>query len=164
MWVYERNRTRHLRQRFGPEYDRAVMDYGDRRQAESELKRQENRLLRMDIRPLNEKERDRFRYDWRRAQERFVDDPKGAVWDADQLVDAMMRTRGYDSDSLEERIANVAAIDPARAAEYRVAVAIALDDRSASVPTEELRRAFITYRDLFDLVLGDADEEFRRAA
>jgi len=37
-WVYQRNRTRQLRARFGPEYDRAVVQAGDRRQGEAELR------------------------------------------------------------------------------------------------------------------------------
>jgi hypothetical protein len=162
VWAIDGRRTRHLRQRFGPEYDRAVADFGDRRRAESELTRTEKRLQHMHIRPLTDAERDRFRSEWRRAQARFVDDPNGAVMDADRLVDSIMQARGYTAQSLEERIDNIAIIDPDRADDYRLALAVVLDDRGGPVPTEDMRRAFVTYRELFHHVLEG--EEYERAA
>ena len=36
-WSYQRSRTRHLRERFGPEYDRRITALGDRRRAEQGL-------------------------------------------------------------------------------------------------------------------------------
>ncbi len=40
-------------------------------------------------------ERERFITDWRLVQSRFVDDPQGAVSEADLLVDKVMQARGY---------------------------------------------------------------------
>src|SRR5262245_14232650 len=85
-FIYERNRTRRLRQRFGPEYDRRITAVGSRRQAESELARSEARADKVKIRPLNASDRATFMEDWRLCQARFVDDPGGAVNDADEIV------------------------------------------------------------------------------
>ncbi len=53
-WLLTRaRRTRTLRERFGPEYDRTVRDTGGRRGAESELVERERRRERLSIRPLD---------------------------------------------------------------------------------------------------------------
>ena len=45
-----RRRTKHLRERFGPEYDRALERHGGREQAETELTGREERRQGLDIR------------------------------------------------------------------------------------------------------------------
>ena len=47
------NRRRRLRERFGPEYDRAVTERGSRREAEAELAEREKHVRKLDIRPLS---------------------------------------------------------------------------------------------------------------
>lgn len=39
---------------------------------------------------------------WRVVQERFVDDPPGAIRDADLLVDWVMGDRGYPMEDFEQ--------------------------------------------------------------
>src|ERR1700760_2649442 len=77
-------RSQRLRSRFGPEYQRAIRETGDRRRAERELERREKRVDRLHIHPLGPQQRDQFVAAWRRDQARFVDDPKGAVAEADR--------------------------------------------------------------------------------
>src|ERR1700736_5106000 len=72
-----------LRRQFGPEYERTVQDRGSRREAEQELLNRQNRVERMDIRPLEPAARDRYRDSWGQVQERFVDTPEDALSDAD---------------------------------------------------------------------------------
>src|SRR4051812_20904985 len=94
-WIYERNRTRYLRERFGSEYDRRVTQVGNRRRAESELARSEARVRKLQVRPLSASDRTQFLDKWRLCQARFVDDPAGAVEEADHIVSDIMRVRGY---------------------------------------------------------------------
>src|SRR5947209_1786748 len=88
-------RTRKLKSKFGPEYDRLVRERGSALTAERELERREKRVENFQIRPLSHEERDQFAHDWRIVQEKFVDDPRVAVADADRVVHRTMKTRGY---------------------------------------------------------------------
>src|SRR5262245_7197350 len=72
-----RRRT-HLKEQFGPEYDRTVDGAGSRRQAERDLGEREQRRAELRIRPLSDAARSRFTEEWEGVQQRFVDDPEGA--------------------------------------------------------------------------------------
>jgi len=55
-WLYVRKRRRTtagLRQKFGPEYDRAVLTHGSGRKAESKLEDREKRVEKLKIRDLD---------------------------------------------------------------------------------------------------------------
>src|SRR6266702_1862000 len=71
-WYFEKRRTRQLHGQFGPEYDRAINQFGDRRKAESELESRQKRVERYPIRELSREERERFADAWRADQARFV--------------------------------------------------------------------------------------------
>src|SRR5687768_6388982 len=87
VWVtMQRRRREHLKRRFGPEYDQTVQHRKDLREAERELEARERRVAKFDIRSLSREDAARFTEAWRRTQARFVDDPQGAVTDADRLV------------------------------------------------------------------------------
>ena len=89
VWLYLRKRrstTAGLRQKFGPEYDRAVLTHGSGRKAESKLEDREKRVEKLKIRDLDSTEHERFSKRWESVQSRFVDSPKGAVTEADDLV------------------------------------------------------------------------------
>ncbi|MBC7171289.1 MAG: hypothetical protein H5U40_02620, partial [Polyangiaceae bacterium] len=83
-----------LRQRFGPEYDTLSREHGERNAAR-ELKRRVKRVEQLHIEPLTERDRARYADAWQDAQRHFVDDPTGAVKDADILVKDVMSARGY---------------------------------------------------------------------
>ena len=70
-----RLRSAELRQRFGPEYDRAVQDYGSSARAERELEARTRRVKHLKFRELNETDRARFAATWNVIQSQFVDDP-----------------------------------------------------------------------------------------
>ena len=79
-WILVRQRqSKHLQQRFGPEYGRVVASHGDRTKAEAELRARERRVERLKLVPLTPAEATRFGDEWRSVQTRFVDDPSGAV-------------------------------------------------------------------------------------
>src|SRR5579863_9521466 len=96
VYVIKRKRTTaDLRQKFGPEYERAVLAHGSERKAEAKLADREKRVEKLSIRDLDSMEHERFSKRWEAVQSRFVDSPKGAVAEADDLVSSVMKTRGY---------------------------------------------------------------------
>jgi hypothetical protein len=146
-----------LRQRFGPEYDRAVNELGNRGKAEAELEARKKRVSRLDIVPLTVAEATRFKQAWDAAQARFVDDPKAAVIQADHLVYELMAKRGYPMGDFEARAADISVDHPGVVSNYRAARAIALADERGQSDTELLRRAVVHYRALFDELLEVRD-------
>jgi hypothetical protein len=154
IWMYQqKRRTDELRDRFGPEYDRAVRSEGDRSRAEADLDARAKRVQELDIRPLSERERDQFSERWKATQTRFVDDPAGATDEADALVTEVMQVRGYPMGDFERRAADISVDHPAVVEHYRAAHAIALRTEKGSEDTEELRTALVHYRALFEDLL-----------
>jgi hypothetical protein len=154
VWLYSRKRqSERLIQRFGPEYGRTVDELGSRTKAESELRERENRVKKLDIVPLAPEEAARFSQAWKTLQGRFVDNPKGVLIEADQLVRELMQLRGYPMGDFERRAADISVDHPAVVDHYRAAQAIAMRDRRGEADTEELRRAVVHYRALFDELL-----------
>jgi hypothetical protein len=155
-WAASRKRrTDHLREGFGPEYDRTVEEAGSRRRAESELSDREHRREELDIRPLAPGARDRFADRWSPVQERFVDDPNGALKDAHVLVVEVMRERGYPTDDFDQRAADVSVDHPHVVDNYRSAHDITGRD---DADTEDQRQAMVHYRSLFDELLEAAPQ------
>jgi prophage tail gpP-like protein len=164
-WVItDRNRSRHLKEQFGPEYNWAITEAGNRRQAESQLARREIRAKQIREQRLSLADRDRFLSEWKLTQAQFVDDPSGAVERADELLAEIMRTRGYSTGNLHERMADIAAAYPLHADHYREAGKILERHTRGETSTDELRTAFLHYRTIFDDLLGGYDEEYRRVS
>jgi hypothetical protein len=160
--VMRKRRTEALRQRFGPEYDRAVRERGTSA-AESLLSDRAKRVEKFRIRELAHDERERFVTDWRVVQSRFVDDPNGALSDADSLVNRLMEARGYPMSHFEQRAADISVDHPRVVDNYRAAHEIALRHRRGEATTEDMRNALIYYRSLFDeLLQRDTAVEQRR--
>ena len=152
LWMAMRKRrTEALKERFGPEYDRTLREHGNR--AETVLAEREKRVERFPIRELAADERERFITEWRTVQTRFVDDPNGAVADADDLVSRLMQTRGYPMSNFDQRAADLSVDHPRVVENYRAAHEIALRHRRGEATTEDLRQAVIYYRSLFDDLL-----------
>jgi hypothetical protein len=148
-------RTTALRQRFGPEYDRAVESREDRRAAEADLRGRERQRAQLDIRPLPEDTRARFAQEWQDVQERFVDQPSGAVVAADGLVYSVMEARGYPMGNFDAQADLVSVDHPEVVDNYRVAHGIR--ERADGAVTEDLREALLRYRSLFDELLRADD-------
>ena len=152
-WLYVRRRRTtitQLRQRFGPEYDQAVRDHGSERRAEAQLADREKRVESFRVRDLDPTQRERFSGQWHSLQSRFVDHPKGAVTEADELVSSLMQTRGYPVADFNQRAADISVDHPQVVADYRSAHEIALRLEKGEASTEDLRRAMIHYRSLFE--------------
>jgi hypothetical protein len=151
----QRRRSKELRSRFGPEYERAVSERG-RRDAEKELNQRAERVKRLHIRDLDPDERRLFAENWRSVQAHFVDEPAAAIGDADRLVQRVMDRRGYPTGSdFEQRSADISVDHPEVVTNYREAHAIAARHEREGVSTEELRQAMIHYRALFAELLGE---------
>jgi hypothetical protein len=150
---YRKKQSKKLQDRFGPEYGRTVDDLGSRTKAESELKARERRVESLDIAPLALAEARRFTESWNALQSRFVDDPRGVVVQADQLVRELMLKRGYPMGDFEHRAADISVDHPTVVQNYRAAQAIALRGERGEASTEELRKAVVHYRALFDELL-----------
>jgi hypothetical protein len=156
--AYSAARRRRLQQRFGPEYDRLVTEHDSKLKAEAELARRERRVSKLDIKPLDPAERTRYAQEWATIQEQFVDAPQGAVAQAQNLVVAVMRERGYPTDDQDQLMADLSVEHAAFLDHYRAASAISEQAASGTPSTEDLRQAMIHYRALFkDLLGGPAD-------
>ena len=154
-FISQRQRqSKRLRQRFGAEYDRAVTEFG-RNKAEAELKAREKRVEKLTIIPLAPPDAARFTQAWTALQGRFIDNPKGVVVEADHLVRELMLKRGYPMGDFEMRAADISVDHPAVVENYRAAQAIAVRDEFGEADTEELRKAVVHYRTLFDELLGE---------
>src|SRR5262249_19046107 len=136
-YVSSRRQTKDLRGAFGSEYDRAVAQTGSRRQAEAELKDRQERVEHPDIRPLPDTQRQYFADQWRSVQSRFVDDPVGAVRDADDLVNEVMTARGYPMDRWEQRANDVSVDHPQVVAHYRAALKVRQGMGNGTAATED---------------------------
>jgi len=145
-----RRRTEKLRDHFGPEYDRAVAEGGNRRSAESTLVDRTERVKKFHLRALSAEDRARYTEQWNRVQAHFVDAPAGAVAEADQLIGDLMATCGYPIGDFEQRAADISVEHPFVTQNYRAAHEIALRQGKGQASTEDLRRAMIHYRALFD--------------
>jgi hypothetical protein len=152
-WLYVRKRrstTADLRKKFGPEYERAVLTHGSERKAEARLADREKRVETLNIRDLDPTEHERFLKRWESVQSRFVDSPKGAVAEADDLVSSLMKTRGYPVADFDQRAADISVDHPRVVENYRSAHEIALRVGKDIATTEDLRTAMIHYRSLFE--------------
>jgi hypothetical protein len=152
-FLMRKRRSQALRQRFGPEYDRVVQKEGDVRRAEDVLQFRTQRREEFRIVPLSQTSRADFANRWTAVQSLFVDDPKGAVSQADRLVNEVMQVRGYPLGEFDQRAADISVDHPVVVANYRAAHEIALRHSRGQASTEDLRKAMVHYRTLFDELL-----------
>src|SRR4051794_35896098 len=154
----QRRRSEKLRARFGPEYERSIAESGDRRHAEAQLEKRAERVEKYHLRPLAAEDRSRFTEQWDRVQAHFVDAPAGAVAEADQLLGDIMATCGYPMGDFEQRAADISVDHPVVVQNYRAAHEIAIRQAKGQATTEDLRRAMIHYRALFEDIVFDRKE------
>jgi hypothetical protein len=156
----QQRRRAELRETFGAEYELAVEREGDVRRGESDLIARRKRRDKLDIRPLSPSSRDEYSRTWEQTQARFVDDPADVLRQADTLIIAVMRERGYPMDDFEQRADDISVDHPDVVQHYRSAHDISTrvdDDRDesteTSVSTEDMRQGFVHYRALFQQLL-----------
>jgi len=155
LWIgYETTRTRRLQERFGPEYERTLLSADSKSDAEADLEDRQKRRKQLDIRPLPASTRERYLDRWRRLQALFVDEPDRAFNDADVLVIAVMRDRGYPMEDFDQRAADVSVDHPEVVEHYREAHEVAEASRRGDADTEALRQGMVHYRALFEELVG----------
>jgi len=159
VWQRQRQRSEQLRARYGPEYERTVNQVGDKRRAESELVKRQQRVAALAICALSPEQLNGYLQQWQAVQTRFVDDPKGAVMDADHLVEEVMQSRGYPVAEFDRRVADISVHHPRVVDNYRSAHDIAQRHKLGQATTEDLRRAMVYYRGLFQDLLEDREHE-----
>jgi FtsZ-interacting cell division protein ZipA len=150
VWLMRRRRSNRLRSEFGPEYSRTVEEAGEPSKAEADLLKRQKRVESLKIRELPAADRQRFVAYWEKVQAEFVDSPDDAVHDADSLLRDVMDARGYPVLDFEQRAADLSVNHPEVVQNYRAGHDIALRQERGEASTEDLRRAMIHYRQLFD--------------
>jgi hypothetical protein len=146
--LFRFQRSRRLRDRFGPEYDETVNRVGDKRQAEDELEGRLAHVQNLDIRELSAEQVNRFALEWQSIQAEFVDEPLAAVQKANRLIKEVMHTRGYPVEDFEQRAADISVDYPDLVINYRQLHAIAA--KGEKIDTEEMRQAMVHGRNLFE--------------
>lgn len=156
--VARQQRSRRLKDDFGPEYSRAVAKHGDQRTAERELTSRRRRLDQFEIQALEPAARERYMDRWRAAQRQFVDEPVAAVDQAQVLVQEVMHDQGYPvDDDLEQRAADISVDHPDLVENYRAATYISTQARNGQASTEQLRQSMVHFKALFDDLLAPGD-------
>ena len=154
-WLaWQAHQSKRLRDRFGPEYDAVLRRVGSKARAEKELRQREKRVDKFEIVPLSSAEIARFSSAWTRLQGSFVDDPKGVLIEADSLVRELLAKRGYPVADFELRAADISVDHPIVVNNYRAAQRIVSLDQRGEASTEDLRKAVVHFRALFDELLG----------
>jgi hypothetical protein len=152
-------RSRSLQETFGREYDRTLEQTGGKREAERELRERQKRHDELELKPLSPESRDHYVRRWHSTQTRFVDDPKGAVVEADLLVQEVMQERGYPTKDFERRVADISVDHPDLVEKYRTAHGIAEATERGDASTEDMRHSVRHYRALFSELLDDSGIE-----
>lgn len=149
-----RGRRSHLKERFGPEYERAVSadgtGAGERRLQQLEREHEE-----LELRSLSPAARSRYLDEWRQAETRFVSDPRDAARAAERLVARALQERGYPED--DGRIAALVSVDHPDVAERLRHGRSMLDAADGAASTENLRKAMLDFRAVLEDVLYDVD-------
>ena len=107
-----------------------LREYGSRAKAEAALLDRVNRVKRMTIRPLTDEERERFMAEWETIQARFIDHPRGAVTEADELINSILMARGYEGGPFDRRVADLSVHHSTLVEPYR---------RANGLPSERAR-------------------------
>jgi len=144
-FIFRQQRSQRLRNRFVPEYSRAVQETGSRAQAEAKLQQLEKRVEPYKLTPLSSVARADFLAEWRGIQARFVDDPKSALSEADRLIQEIMSARGYPVADFEQRAADISVDHPLVVEHYRAGHEISLRHARGEASTEDMRQAMIHF-------------------
>lgn len=157
---YKRQRTSRLKKDFGQEYDRTVDQTGSQRKAEANLESRQERVDSIQKRELSTDEQRHFLKKWESIQSDFIDDPESAVDESDRLTVEVMLALGFPGADFEQRVEDLSVDYPEMVSHYRDAHSIAVKNRQSDASTEELRKALLDYRTIFNELLDlDTSQE-----
>ena len=157
-------RTQRLRERFGPEYGRAVEESGSAAKGERKLAELEQRVARYKIRALTTAERERYDAAWHAVQAKFVDAPQAALQEGDLLLNEVMTTRGYPMADFDQQAADLSVHHATVVEHYRAGHDLTVRQAKGHASTEDLRQAMIHYRQLFDELVNQPEVARTKAA
>jgi hypothetical protein len=152
-----RKNSKKFQAQYGEEYNLAVKKMGNEKKAQAELRGREKHIDKMDIRPLTDAERSQYHKDWSAVQADFVNEPGKAISAADHLIMEVMQLRNYPVSDFNQRAADVSIRYPGLVKNYRDAREIAIKNTDQKASTEEMRQAMISYRSLFDELVGTSE-------
>lgn len=152
---YARARSWRLRDHFGPEYERVVQELGDTAEAERVLEARERRVENFRLRELSQLQRAQLATQWNGIQARFAHEPAIAVTAANELINEVLRARGYPTLSFEQRVADLSVEQPLVVEHYRAAHELSGSVFNGAVDRERLRQALVHYRKLFTELLHE---------
>lgn len=153
-----RSRSAQLREKYGNEYDHAVNAKGNRKRAERDLIEREQEAERYPIRPLTAAEGQKYRGDWQRVEQHFIERPTTAVVEADELVAEIMRVQGYPMGDFEKHAAHLSVKHPRIVDHYRAGHKV-IEGAPGSASTEDLRQSMLHYRALFHELAGSGSAD-----
>lgn len=163
VYAAQEARTKRLKEHFGSEYERAVAATGSRPMAETALESRERRVKGLQIKNLDAGQRVRFLEKWREIQARFVDDPGGALREADRFIAEVMSAEGYPVENFEQSAADISVSHPRVVENYREGHSAAIRETQGRATTEELRKAMLHFRTLFEELVGQPEWAAERA-
>jgi hypothetical protein len=155
MAMSRQRRTKKLQQQFGPEYERTLKKMGDKREAESDLEERIAHVETLNIRPLTAEEVNRYALEWQNVQTEFVDEPLLSLQKGDRLIREVMKARGYPVEDFEQRVADISVNYPELVANYRGMHRIAIKESTEAASTEEIRKAMVHGRALFENLISN---------
>jgi hypothetical protein len=159
MAMSRQRRSKRLQDQFGPEYERTLKKLGDKREAESDLEERLAHVNTLNIRPLTAEEVNRYALQWQDVQREFVDEPLLSLQKGDRLIREVMKARGYPVEDFEQRVADISVHYPELVANYRGMHRIAIKESPESTSTEEIRKAMIHGRALFENLINTESRE-----
>jgi hypothetical protein len=139
-----------LRERYGSEYERTVAEHRSTRAAVADLRQREQRHDELEVRTLNDADRDLVRRDMATAQFRFVEDPAEAILQAQRVVTETLRAKGYPIGDDRDEAVRLFSVDHP---EHAGAVRTLLEGRHDG-DTDSMRRMFLGSRKVLQDVAG----------
>jgi hypothetical protein len=140
-----------------------VQTKGSPKAAEAQLQNRIDRRQQLDIKALPPEERERYQDEWQQIQSEFVDQPAASLTLAHGLVTRVMHDSGYPMDDFDGQADIVSVDHPDVVEHYRRAHQVFLNHQQGGTSTEDMRQAFISYRQLFSNLLGDGRVQGERS-
>lgn len=139
------------RRQFGPEYDKLAREVGPRR-ARAEFAKRQKRVEGLNLKTLSPEQRAAYEAQWDAAQEMFIDSPRQAAQTAGELATAVAAEIGYPIDDQRQLLADLSVRHGRYLDGYRTARRVTDEVQAGS--TEDYRQALLSYRALFNDLLG----------
>ena len=157
------SRRPNLEEQFGPEYERALDRADSEREGKRDLRDRLKQHRKLELRPLSPDAARGYAERWFVIQSGFVDEPAATCRKAGDLLDEVLRERGYPVDEDFDTQADLVSVDhPDLVSDYRTAHEATTRGVDGGSGTEDLRIAFVAYRNLFSELLdeqADGDHE-----